>query len=202
MTDDLLTPSGTLVAIEHRLDNILSALAAPSNALAAPSNALIALEHRLDRIQTNLTSLRVDLTTLIEDRLAARDKIFLQLMDERDHKYLGLIAQGNSATERIVNAHRELSSLQFSTVAESQVAYEKAVQTALSAAVTGVNQSTAVRQVLVDTQISTMERFINERFASSDKAILKAEEAAEKRFDGVNEFRAQLGDQQRTLIPK
>lgn len=36
--------------------------------------------------------------------------------------------------------------------------------------------------------------------ASSEKAISKAEEANEKRFQSVNEFRAQLGDQQRTFV--
>lgn len=38
--------------------------------------------------------------------------------------------------------------------------------------------------------------------ASSEKAISKAEEANEKRFQSVNEFRAQLGDQQRTFVVK
>jgi len=34
------------------------------------------------------------------------------------------------------------------------------------------------------------------------RAITKAETAADRRFDGVNEFRASLSDQQRTLIPR
>ena len=38
--------------------------------------------------------------------------------------------------------------------------------------------------------------------ASSEKAIAKAETASEKRFDSVNEFRATLADQQRTLMPR
>jgi len=37
---------------------------------------------------------------------------------------------------------------------------------------------------------------------SSEKAVLKAETAAEKRFEAVNEFRAQLADQQATLARK
>lgn len=37
---------------------------------------------------------------------------------------------------------------------------------------------------------------------AADKAIQKAESATEKRFEGVNEFRAQLADQARTFISR
>lgn len=37
---------------------------------------------------------------------------------------------------------------------------------------------------------------------SAREAVSKAEAASEKRFEGVNEFRATLADQQRTLIPR
>lgn len=37
---------------------------------------------------------------------------------------------------------------------------------------------------------------------NAERAVLKAEAATERRFEGVNEFRAQLGDQQRTLMPR
>jgi len=37
---------------------------------------------------------------------------------------------------------------------------------------------------------------------SADKAIAKAELATEKRFEGVNEFRAQLSDQSATFMPR
>ena len=45
------------------------------------------------------------------------------------------------------------------------------------------------------------ERMI-QRYASMELAVNKAETATEKRFEGVNEFRAQLGDQSRTLMPR
>lgn len=38
--------------------------------------------------------------------------------------------------------------------------------------------------------------------ASSEKAVSKAEMATEKRFDSVNEFRAQMADMQTTLVRK
>jgi hypothetical protein len=41
---------------------------------------------------------------------------------------------------------------------------------------------------------------INQKFESIELAVTKADEATEKRFESVNEFRAQLADQQRTFI--
>jgi hypothetical protein len=38
--------------------------------------------------------------------------------------------------------------------------------------------------------------------ASADRAVTKAESATEKRFEGVNEFRNTLSDQQRTFVPR
>lgn len=49
---------------------------------------------------------------------------------------------------------------------------------------------------------AAQEKAINAALAASEKAVLKAETASEKRFEGVNEFRGQLGDQQRTLMPR
>lgn len=46
------------------------------------------------------------------------------------------------------------------------------------------------------------DRRYEQRFAAAQEAVLKAEVASEKRFEGVNEFRAQLADQQRTFIPR
>lgn len=37
---------------------------------------------------------------------------------------------------------------------------------------------------------------------AAKEAVQKAEAAAEKRFEGVNEFRSTLSDQQRTLMPR
>lgn len=54
-----------------------------------------------------------------------------------------------------------------------------------------------VRQV-----IELNGRAVDAAFAASEKAILKAETAAERRFESVNEFRAQLADQTQTFMPR
>lgn len=43
---------------------------------------------------------------------------------------------------------------------------------------------------------------ISAALAAADRAVAKAEAASEKRFEGVNEFRETLSDQQRTLMPR
>lgn len=65
----------------------------------------------------------------------------------------------------------------------------------------------------IRTLINANDKNYNQRFENviqatsnallaSDRAVSKAEGASEKRFDAVNEFRATLADQQRTLIPR
>jgi hypothetical protein len=47
-----------------------------------------------------------------------------------------------------------------------------------------------------------LEKLINQALQSSKEAITKAEASAERRFDAVNEFRSQLADIIRTLLPR
>lgn len=57
-------------------------------------------------------------------------------------------------------------------------------------------------QDAVRTAFSAQKGAVDAALAAADRAVLKAEVAADKRFDGVNEFRGTLADQQRTLIPR
>lgn len=51
-------------------------------------------------------------------------------------------------------------------------------------------------------QVNSVRDNIAVALAASEKAIIKAEIANEKRFENVNEFRATLADQQNTLLPR
>lgn len=50
--------------------------------------------------------------------------------------------------------------------------------------------------------VVTLKAYMDQKFESMQLAITKAEQATEKRFEGVNEFRNTLADQQRTFIPR
>lgn len=63
------------------------------------------------------------------------------------------------------------------------------------------------------TLISANDKSYNQRFdnviqatqsalAAADRAVNKAETASEKRFEGINEFRGALSDQQKTLVTR
>lgn len=83
-------------------------------------------------------------------------------------------------------------------VAGNDKRYEQrfeASQKALDAALTAQKEATVAA-------FAAQEKAINAALASAERAVLKAEIATEKRFDGVNEFRAALDQQQRTLIPR
>jgi len=51
-------------------------------------------------------------------------------------------------------------------------------------------------------RIEALRREVNIRFDAIEKAVTKAEGAADRRFESVNEFRGQLNDQTRTLLPR
>lgn len=57
-------------------------------------------------------------------------------------------------------------------------------------------------QTAVDAALNAARTAVDAALTSAKEAVTKAEMASEKRFEGVNEFRATLSDQQRTLIPR
>lgn len=66
----------------------------------------------------------------------------------------------------------------------------------------------ALEKMLDEREERTKERFVavdrsvSTALLTSDKAVTKAEAAIEKRFEGVNEFRASLADQAAILMPR
>ena len=52
------------------------------------------------------------------------------------------------------------------------------------------------------TAFQSQKEAVNAALAAADRAVAKAEVSTEKRFENVNEFRATLADQQRTLMPR
>jgi len=54
----------------------------------------------------------------------------------------------------------------------------------------------------VDTSLKSANDAVELAMQAASRAVEKAEAASEKRFDSVNEFRATLADQQRTLMPR
>lgn len=76
---------------------------------------------------------------------------------------------------------------------------ENAFQTAEKAA---AKADLAAEKTYLEAQINALRGIFDMQLSASDKAVLKAEAATERRFESVNEFRAALADQQRVAIPR
>jgi uncharacterized membrane protein len=57
-------------------------------------------------------------------------------------------------------------------------------------------------KIAVDAALNAAKTAVDAALSAAKEAVAKAETASEKRFDGVNEFRLTLSDQQRTLMPR
>ena len=57
-------------------------------------------------------------------------------------------------------------------------------------------------QQAIQLGFSAQKSAVDAALAAADRAVIKAETSAEKRFEAVNEFRSTLADQQRNLIPR
>jgi hypothetical protein len=58
------------------------------------------------------------------------------------------------------------------------------------------------QQAAVEKALASQEKAVGTAQASAERASLKSDLASEKRFDSVNEFRAQQGDIIRTFMPR
>ncbi len=79
----------------------------------------------------------------------------------------------------------------------------------LKARIVGVEAHlAALRQVLDERdarytqRAASQDKAVSSALETSEKAIIKAESATERRFEGVNEFRQTLADQAATLMPR
>lgn len=57
-------------------------------------------------------------------------------------------------------------------------------------------------KIAVDAALIAADKAVAAALAGQKEAVTKAEVAAEKRFESVNEFRSTLSDQQRMLLPR
>lgn len=72
----------------------------------------------------------------------------------------------------------------------------------LVAQLVGLRELIDERDRRYEERSTAQKEAVTSALSAADRAVAKAELAADKRFEGVNEFRAALADQQRTLIPR
>lgn len=107
-----------------------------------------------------------------------------QIIDQKEATVIALAAADKAIINAVVVADK--------AVAKVELAAEK---TYLEAAISGLKEA-------FGQQIMHQKEMTAQALASADKAVQKAEDAAQRRFESVNEFRATLSDQQRDLATK
>ncbi len=73
---------------------------------------------------------------------------------------------------------------------------------ALEAAFDSFKDLMTERDLRYSQRAAAQDNAVSSALETSEKAIVKAESATEKRFDSVNEFRATLADQATKLLPR
>ena len=119
----------------------------------------------------------------------------------RDY-FLGLIASNDRRYSEEVGNLREMIRLMDARYGERAEAQQRAIEVAFTAQQTGLNAALLAQKEAIATALVAAEKAVNAALVSSAQAVQKAETAAERRFDSVNEFRQTLSDQQRTLMPR
>jgi tetrahydromethanopterin S-methyltransferase subunit G len=100
----------------------------------------------------------------------------------------------NSIDKRLEDVTQTIKELLQTTVMNTKEVLETATNHTRDA-LASANASIAAMGINVETRV-------NMALAASKEAILKAETAVEKRFDALNEFRAQSAEQQATFVRK
>ena len=123
------------------------------------------------------------LQMLLEERAQA----LAAVMDERDRKYAEFRSTLGSEIDglrTLIDDRRDAASVQAD---ERDRRYE---------------QRFDERDRRYEQRFIAQQNAVLQALDSAKEAVVKAETATEKRFEGVNEFRAQLADQARELMPR
>lgn len=127
---------------------------------------------------------------------------YISLLSSEQEKYMRGSLDG--IREHAVS-YETASALTSQTISDNLALQKEFLLTAVRALeVQSLQRFDAMREAY-----SQLEKLLNVKMAAAEQAVLKAEEASEKRanavndrFSTVNEFRAQLGDQAATFLPR
>ncbi len=97
---------------------------------------------------------------------------------------------------------REYVEVRFNLLDKTTTEQSRLFQELLDKQAKRYDQVLEERDTRYQQRFEATEKYVALGFGSAEKAIVKAEAATHLRFEGVNEFRAQLEMQQRTFMPR
>lgn len=138
----------------------------------------------------------------LDRRIGTLKELMITLFEEKDRA----LKMADDEREKAANA---LRGEQQRAIDHADTEREKAAQILREALVQQIQTGDAALQQHIEDQIAQVgilidsyTRLAGVQHEASEKAILKAENAAEKRFESVNEFRAQLAAQTASFLPR
>jgi hypothetical protein len=120
----------------------------------------------------------------------AEDKNRRPLMSDFDY-IISLIEERTERNHRLIEDRNELYESRFKSV---QVVIDERDRLYLS--------NFKAAETAVSAALAAAEKAVNAAFMASEKAVLKAEQAQKEYNERSNEFRGQLDDQAKTLMPR
>lgn len=211
-----LATEALLREIRHLRDVLDARVAAAERSLA---------EYKINHHDVHVTVVDAaiaNLHTLIATRFADTELRYEQrYVAQREAVEAAFLAQQTATQAALASADKAVNSaLQAAdkAVAKAEALNERRFETmtAVTAAVNSLNSRVEELHAKVDglsgltdakfvtfrTLVDSQAEKVGIALASSDKAVSKAEVANERRFESVNEFRAQLSDQASRLISR
>lgn len=138
-------------------------------------------------MQTQIDQLNTLLNQRFEAQKTAMHTAFVAAEQSTNDNVEAAVDQ---ARQKTINVEAQISDLK--TMLDERYATQvKAVDAAFLA-----------QQTAMQTALTAAETAVSKALESAEKAVIKAEISSDKRFEAVNEFRAQLADQARTFMPR
>jgi hypothetical protein len=147
------------------------------------------------------------LRELVEARLMEYEHRFAELERQLDRRITSEqhnLRAAQEANEKAVTVAAQVDEKRFSLV-EANAARIGGLSDKLESTAARVDSVATLMEARFDTYralITSQAEKVALALAASDKAVTKAETATEKRFESVNEFRAQLSDQTKGFVAR
>ncbi len=138
---------------------------------------------------------------LLEEDLSGKNlnyELIERLVEERDRLYLDKF----QSIDNKIALLREIYDRTVESITASNEAEFKAAENYRSMIQKMVEDRFSSNQIAVKTAFIAQEKLFSVQTASADKAIAKAEQAQKEYNERSNEFRGQLDDQAKTLMPR
>jgi hypothetical protein len=136
-------------------------------------------------------------------RLATAEALLADLRLEMDRRFANQDRITNLALDSVKNTIDIAQGTANRAVLKAEAAAERAyLEAQIESLRRAIDAQIDAQKEAIQAALVATKEALSAAQSSSNLAVRKAEEANEKRFEGVNEFRAQLSDQQRTLVTK